>query len=65
MIASMPSLVTADFVAAIRGEGTVTVSGAEGRKAVALAEACYAARQPLRLPWDYPEAYAAVGKGGP
>ena len=24
-----------------------------------------ALREPLRLPWDYPEAYAAVGRAGP
>ena len=51
----------ADFVAAIRGEGGPTVTGREGRRVVALAEACYAMRRPLRQPWDYPEAYATAG----
>jgi predicted dehydrogenase len=55
----------ADFVAAVRGEGAPAVGGADGRRVVALAESCYALRKPLRLPWDYPEAYAAVGRAGP
>jgi predicted dehydrogenase len=55
----------ADFVAAIRGERPPAVTATEGRRVVALAESCYALRQPLRLPWDYPEAYAAVGRAGP
>jgi predicted dehydrogenase len=55
----------ADFVAAIRGAGRPSVTGEEGRRVVALAEACYAMRQPLRMPWDYPEAYAAVGRTAP
>ena len=55
----------ADFVAAIRGEGTPTAGGEDGRRVVALVEQCYAARQPLRMPWDYPEAYAAMGKAAP
>ena len=55
----------ADFVAAVRGGRPPTVTAEEGRRVVALAEACYARRQPLRLPWDYPEAYAAVGRAGP
>ena len=55
----------ADFVAAIRGESPPAVTGEDGRRVVALAESCYALRRPLRLPWDYPEAYAAVGRAGP
>jgi predicted dehydrogenase len=51
----------AAFARAVRGDASGIVSGAEGRRAVALVEACYAARQPWRMPWDYPEAYAAVG----
>lgn len=49
----------ADVVRAIRGTGELTVSAAEARQAVALVEACYAAREPLRRPWDYPECYSA------
>jgi predicted dehydrogenase len=55
----------AEFVASLRGTGRPTVTGEEGRRVVALAEACYAIRQPLRQPWDYPEAYGAVGRVGP
>ncbi|HEX6104578.1 MAG TPA: Gfo/Idh/MocA family oxidoreductase, partial [Gemmatimonadales bacterium] len=55
----------ADFVAASRGEGEPTVTGEEGRRVVALAERCYAVRRPLRMPWDYPEAYAVVERSGP
>jgi hypothetical protein len=36
------------------------VTGEQARRAVALVEACYQVRQPWRMPWDYPEAYAAV-----
>ena len=50
----------ADLVDAIRSGRPPLVGGAEGRRAVALAEACYAARTPLRRSWDYPEAYAVV-----
>jgi predicted dehydrogenase len=55
----------ADFVGAIRSQRAPAVTGADGRRVVALTESCYALRQPLRLPWDYPEAYAAVGRAGP
>ena len=55
----------AEFVRAVRGAGAPTVTGEEGRRGVALAEACYAMRRPLRMPWDYPEAYAAVGREAP
>ncbi|MGY1735369.1 Gfo/Idh/MocA family protein [Geodermatophilus sp. SYSU D00684] len=51
----------AEFVRAVRGGPSSIVTGAEGRRVVALAEACYALRQPWRMPWDYPEAYSSVG----
>ena len=54
-----------EFVRATRRESNASVTGQEGRRVVALAEACYAMRQPLRQPWDFPEAYAAVGRTGP
>ena len=47
----------AAFVRATRGEDSDIVTGTEGRRVVALAEACYALREPWRMPWDYPEAY--------
>jgi predicted dehydrogenase len=50
----------ANLVAAVRGSRAPLVGGAEGRRAVGLIEACYAVRQPLRRPWNYPEAYSAV-----
>jgi hypothetical protein len=50
----------ANVVAAVRESGVPLVGGAEGRRAVGLIEACYAVREPLRLPWNYPEAYSAV-----
>lgn len=52
----------ADFVGAVRGERAPLVSGHAGRAAVAAVEACYSIRQPLRRPWDYPEAYLSVGR---
>jgi predicted dehydrogenase len=55
----------ADFATAVRSGRPPAVSAAEGRRVVALAESCYAVRQPLRLPWDYPEAYQAVGRVAP
>jgi predicted dehydrogenase len=51
-----------EVVAAIRNGHEPPVSGREGRRAVALVEACYARREPLRQPWDYPEAYATVAE---
>ncbi|MGI3785725.1 MAG: Gfo/Idh/MocA family protein [Janthinobacterium lividum] len=54
----------ADVVAAVRGEGEPLVGGRDGRAVVALVEACYAHREPLRLPWDYPEAYASSSAAG-
>lgn len=41
----------ADFVDAVRSKREPLVSGVEGRRAVALMEACRARRQPLDLPW--------------
>lgn len=41
-----------DFAQAIRRGGEPLVPGREGRRGVALIEACYAARQPLQLPWS-------------
>jgi len=55
----------ADVVAAVRHGAPPLVGGREGRRAVALVEECYALRRPLRRPWDYPEAYAAIGRTGP
>jgi predicted dehydrogenase len=52
----------ADFVQAVRGGRSPLVNGAEGRRAVALVEACYAERQPLVHPWDFPQAYEDVGR---
>jgi predicted dehydrogenase len=53
----------ADVVAAVRHRREPLVEGRDGRAVVALVEACYARRQPLRLPWDYPEAYAFLERG--
>ncbi len=41
-----------DFAAAVRGRREPFVSGAEGRRSLALIEACYARRRPLVLPWS-------------
>lgn len=43
-----------DFADAIRGGREAFVSGHEGRRSVALIEACYAAAEPLVLPWAAP-----------
>jgi predicted dehydrogenase len=43
-----------DFVSAISSGDAPLVSGREGRRSVALAEACYAMRQPLLYPWEAP-----------
>lgn len=40
-----------DFADAIRGRREPFVSGREGRRSLALIEACYARREPWRLPW--------------
>ena len=55
----------ADVVGAIRGGRPPLVSGVDGRRVVALVEACYALRRPLRRSWDYPEVYASLGKAIP
>jgi predicted dehydrogenase len=49
----------ADFVSAVRQGTPPLVSGIEARRAVALVEACYARRAPLRFPWSWPEARTA------
>jgi predicted dehydrogenase len=41
-----------DFAAAIRARREPFVSGAEGRRSLALIEACYERRRPLVLPWS-------------
>jgi predicted dehydrogenase len=43
-----------DFAAAIREKREPLVPGREGRRSLDLIEACYAARQPLEMPWDEP-----------
>jgi predicted dehydrogenase len=55
----------ADVVAAVRERREPLVGGRDGRAVVALVEACYTLREPLRLPWDYPEAYASLTGGRP
>lgn len=45
----------ADFVNAIREGREAFISGTEGKRTVALMEACYGARQSLRHPWVFPE----------
>lgn len=49
----------ADLVAAVREGRPPRVPGSEGRRAVALVEACYAHRAALELPWDEPVELAA------
>jgi len=41
-----------DFARAIRLRREPFIPGAEGRRSLALIEACYAQRQPLELPWS-------------
>jgi predicted dehydrogenase len=55
----------ADFVAAIRAGREPLVAGWQGRRAVALVEACYRLREPIRYSWDFPAAYALLGRTGP
>jgi predicted dehydrogenase len=45
-----------DFVDAVRERREPFVPGREGRRSLALIEACYARRQPLVLPWSIPPA---------
>src|SRR6185503_6895765 len=48
-----------DFAAAVREGRPPRVSGREGRRAVALVEACYARRRPLALPRESPPELAS------
>jgi predicted dehydrogenase len=48
-----------DFAAAIREGREPLVPGREGKRSLELIEACYAARQPLELPWSNPPELAA------
>jgi predicted dehydrogenase len=48
-----------DFAAAVRGGREPAITGREGRRSIALIEACYAARAPLALPWVDPAQPAA------
>lgn len=48
------------FASAIRTGSGPVVSLADGRRAVALVETCYSMREPLRRPWDWPDALAAA-----
>lgn len=43
-----------DFATAIRERREPFIPGREGRRSLELIEACYAARQPLELPWANP-----------
>jgi len=52
----------ADFTSAIATRRSPLVTGADGRRAVATVEAAYSLRGPLRRPWDFPEAYASIGR---
>lgn len=49
-----------DVVTAIRGAGAPLIGGLDGRRAVGIVEACYAMRQPLTRPWNYPQAYSVT-----
>jgi predicted dehydrogenase len=49
-----------DFAAAIAEQREPALSGVEGRRAVALIEACYARAEPLVLPWSNPGRLAAA-----
>jgi len=49
-----------DFALAVRSGGPPLVPAADGRRAVAIVESCYGARQPLRHQWDWPEAAASA-----
>jgi len=54
----------ADFVAAIREGRAPLVPASDGRRVVALVSSCYARRQRLGRPWDFPQAFATAAKGG-
>ena len=51
-----------DFARAIREEREPLVPGVEGRRSVALVEACYACRQPLAHPWVAPDPTAGTSR---
>ena len=48
-----------DLAAAVREGREPAITGADGRRSIALIEACYAAREPLDLPWLSPAQPAA------
>lgn len=50
-----------DFLASVRTGRAPTVPGEEGRRSIALIEACYRQRQPLALPWELPLTASEVG----
>ena len=52
-----------DLVSAVEERREPLVGGEAGARVLALVEGCYALRQPLRRPWDFPEAYRAVSVG--
>jgi predicted dehydrogenase len=54
-----------DVVLAIRQGREPLVPGWQGRRAVALVEACYRRREPIRYAWDFSDAYRSVGRMGP
>ncbi|HET9768698.1 MAG TPA: Gfo/Idh/MocA family oxidoreductase [Thermoanaerobaculia bacterium] len=54
-----------DFAAAVREGREPRVPGREGRRAIALVEACYARRRPLALPWESPPELAAWAEPEP
>lgn len=49
-----------DWIEAIQTGRTPSVPGTEGRRSVALIEACYGRRKPLELPWMSPEKRGAA-----
>ena len=51
-----------DFAKAVRGRGEPFVPGTEGRRSLALIEACYARKKPLELPWSVVSAGAGAGR---
>jgi predicted dehydrogenase len=54
-----------DVVHALREHRQPLVNGAAGKRVVALIEGCYTLAQSLRLPWDFPEVYSAIGRSAP
>ncbi len=55
----------ADVLTAIRQGREPLVPGWQGRRAVALVEACYRLREPIRYPWDFPTAHRSAGRMRP